>query len=207
LVLLHGLAGSMVEWTSFVRELSPSIPIIAFDLRGHGRSTRIPESLEPGEFVLDCKEVLRSLNAEKCVLIGQSMGGIIATLLAADAECQAIGLILVDAGMKEHGDDEDLSSLERWLESQDMDTLVGMTAIRNLNRDGRFSIWQQLRVPASVVIAERSLLSKEEVDLMRECNGAAQFHLVKDSGHDVHLDQPKELARIVMDFLDGRNDL
>ena len=201
LLLLHGLAGTMAEWGELILDLEPYFPVLTLDLRGHGQSERIPSSLSPHEFVEDCKFVLDKLGIEKAIVVGQSMGGIVATLLAANAPESVAALVLVDAGMSEANPDEDFSALQAWLDLQDVDTTTLLACIKSLTKNNRWGEWQKLELPTLVCLAEASILSSDEVDKMKAIRSGCQYHVVKGAGHDIHLDQPKALAKRVNHFV------
>jgi 3-oxoadipate enol-lactonase len=81
LVLLHALGEDVTDWDAVVPVLARSRRVYALDLRGHGQSDW------PGNYSLELMltDVLRFLEAlglGRVDLIGHSMGGIVAYLLA-----------------------------------------------------------------------------------------------------------------------------
>ncbi len=95
LVLLHALGEDATDWEAVVPALARSRRVYALDLRGHGRSDW------PGDYSLELMQadVLRFLNAlglDPVDLIGHSMGGIVAYLLAEDHPQRVSRLILED---------------------------------------------------------------------------------------------------------------
>jgi pimeloyl-ACP methyl ester carboxylesterase len=84
LVLLHGIMLSSALWVHQLRDLAPHHRVIAIDLRGHGQS--LPGSTGSGIPILaaDVRTVLETLGVEHAVLVGHSMGGMVALQLAVD---------------------------------------------------------------------------------------------------------------------------
>jgi pimeloyl-ACP methyl ester carboxylesterase len=83
LVLLHG-GGD--RWQNFLPIL-PSVAmrwhIFALDLRGHGKSGRVPHQYRPEDYVADVTAFLERRLNEPAVLFGHSLGGWVALLTAA----------------------------------------------------------------------------------------------------------------------------
>jgi pimeloyl-ACP methyl ester carboxylesterase len=84
LVLLHGIMLSSALWVHQFRDLADHHRVIAIDLRGHGQS--LPGSAPPGIATMasDVAAVLEALAVEHAVVVGHSMGGMVALQLACD---------------------------------------------------------------------------------------------------------------------------
>lgn len=105
-VLLHGLAGHAGEWELTAEALAGDVRIIAFDQRGHGRSTRRPEDTAPEAFVTDVVAVINQLaGGGPVALVGQSMGAHIAMLVAAHHPDLVERLVMVEGGVGGGGQD------------------------------------------------------------------------------------------------------
>jgi pimeloyl-ACP methyl ester carboxylesterase len=90
-VLVHGAANSARVWTYWQRELAArGHPSYAIDLRGHGESDTIDLShTSMQDYADDVVSLMREL-AEPPVLIGWSMGGLVAMLAAQQTPVRAI---------------------------------------------------------------------------------------------------------------------
>ncbi len=78
-VLAHGYAVDMHCWNLIAEELvARGYQVIAFDQRGHGRSTIGAQGLGSRQMVDDYLAVLREYDVRNGVLVGHSMGGFIA---------------------------------------------------------------------------------------------------------------------------------
>ncbi|WP_258054991.1 alpha/beta fold hydrolase [Streptomyces sp. Ru71] len=98
-LLLHGLAGHLGEWDDLTpRLLSTGHRVIRYDARGHGASTRRPGDMTRAAAVADAAALLTHLGAAPATLIGQSLGGLTALLLAARHPRLVSHLILMEAG-------------------------------------------------------------------------------------------------------------
>ena len=96
-VILHGLAGSAKEFFPTADAL-PDFRTILIDLRGHGRSTRSPSDLSRQAFVDDVVYVIKAVVGGPVTLVGQSMGGHTAMLVAAARPDLVLRLVLLETG-------------------------------------------------------------------------------------------------------------
>jgi pimeloyl-ACP methyl ester carboxylesterase len=94
-VLLHGAWASHRWWRWQIPELSRHYKVIAFDVRGHGQSTPLENVYSVKGFVRDLEIALRSIGAQAPILVGWSMGGIIAMQYCMDHPRSAKALILI----------------------------------------------------------------------------------------------------------------
>ena len=99
LVLIHGFGVSLETWEPWVRHLADRYRLVSIDLPGHGL-TRAPENYAPSirgfaDFVNDFA-VAKGL--ENYTLIGNSMGGHTAWVLALRHPQRLDALVLIDAG-------------------------------------------------------------------------------------------------------------
>ena len=98
-LLLHGLAGHAGEWDETAAWLTPRHRVLALEARGHGRSERRPGDVSRAAHVADVAFAIeRPLGGEPVVLVGQSLGGHAALLLAAEHPELVRALVLADAG-------------------------------------------------------------------------------------------------------------
>lgn len=96
LVMLHGGAWCWQEYLSLIPSLSQRGHIYALDLRGNGRSDWVAEHYRLEDFTEDIVEFVRQLNAP-AVLIGHSIGGVIALMVAAHSLEKVKALIIEDS--------------------------------------------------------------------------------------------------------------
>ena len=82
-VLVHGLAGHAGEWDGTAAWLGRTHRVVAPDARGHGRSERRPGDVSRTACVDDLAHWIELLGLAPALVIGQSLGGHTAFLLAA----------------------------------------------------------------------------------------------------------------------------
>lgn len=99
LLLLHGLAGHQGEWDTLAAQLSDDgHRVVTYDARGHGASTRTPATTTREAHVQDAVALIEDLELTPVTLLGQSLGGHTAMLLAASRPHLVKSLILIEAG-------------------------------------------------------------------------------------------------------------
>lgn len=94
---IHGITSSSRSWPLLAQELDR--PLVAPDLRGRGRSNALPGPVGLVAHADDCAAALRAVTDEPAVVVGHSMGGFVATVLAAREPDLVRALVLVDGGL------------------------------------------------------------------------------------------------------------
>jgi pimeloyl-ACP methyl ester carboxylesterase len=95
-VLLHGLMGSGECWTPLARALEGDFDVIMLDARGHGHSSTPDHGYRYDDLASDVEHVIRALGLARPILLGHSMGGMTAALVASRAAAPIRALILAD---------------------------------------------------------------------------------------------------------------
>ena len=95
-VLLHGLLGSGATWLPVARALAGEHDVIMPDARGHGGSSTPPHGYRYDDLADDVSALVRSLALQGPVLVGHSMGGMTAAVVASRRTPPLRGLVLVD---------------------------------------------------------------------------------------------------------------
>lgn len=96
-LLLHGLAGTAGEWEDTASWLSATHRVLALDQRGHGGSERRPEDVSRKAFVTDAVAAIEQLGLAPALVVGQSLGGQIAFLAAAERPDLVSALVVAEA--------------------------------------------------------------------------------------------------------------
>lgn len=110
LLTLHGIGGHADAMGPEVLGLSGDRPVIAFDARGHGRSTR-PARYTLADHVADAVGVVEALGVDRFAVLGVSMGSYVAPGVVVAASGRVAGLVLVVA--KGHGAESSSARLMR----------------------------------------------------------------------------------------------
>ncbi len=99
LVMLHGGAWQWQEFLSLIPTLGQRCRIHAVDLRGNGRSGWVPGTYRLKDFAQDNAEFVAQLSAPT-VLVGHSIGGVIALMVAARRPDKVRALIVEDSPLR-----------------------------------------------------------------------------------------------------------
>ncbi len=95
-VLLHGLMGSGACWTPLARALEGEFDVVMPDARGHGDSSAPHHGYRYDDHASDVAGLIRSLGLSRPALLGHSMGGMTAAVVASRGARLIRGLILID---------------------------------------------------------------------------------------------------------------
>jgi pimeloyl-ACP methyl ester carboxylesterase len=96
MVLVHGLGGSAVNWVAVGPGLATRARVLAPDLAGFGRSPLAGRSARVQANQRLLGRFIDEFAVDPVILVGNSMGGMIALLEAADHPERVAGLVLVD---------------------------------------------------------------------------------------------------------------
>ncbi|WP_285557663.1 alpha/beta fold hydrolase [Actinoplanes regularis] len=203
MVLLHGLGDDERDWHTVLPALADRHRVYALDLRGHGRSSH------PGRYSFELMrdDVLGFLDAvevERGVLVGHSMGGTVAILLAEAAPHRLTHLILEDTAAPRPG------ALQRPpLDPPDTPTpfdFAVVNAIRAQLTDPDPTWWERtaaVDVPTLVIAGAESHIPRQLLAEMVDRMPDATMVTIP-AGHNVHRDQPAEFLAAVDGFLAAR---
>jgi pimeloyl-ACP methyl ester carboxylesterase len=95
-VLLHGLMGSGACWTPVARGLEAELDVVMPDARGHGDSSAPVRGYRYEDLASDVVGLIDHLQLARPVLVGHSMGGMTAAVIASRGGGLLRGLVLVD---------------------------------------------------------------------------------------------------------------
>jgi esterase len=95
LVVLHGLMGSMDNWRTVQLALAAHVRVVCLDLANHGKSPHVA-TFNLRSLAVDVCETLDALGIERAVLLGHSLGGKVAMLMASEWPERVQGLVIVD---------------------------------------------------------------------------------------------------------------
>jgi pimeloyl-ACP methyl ester carboxylesterase len=97
MVFVHGLSGAWQNWLEQIPHFSRSHRVVAVDLPGFGASPMPPWKITIPAYGRFLRDFCERLGIERCALVGNSMGGFIATEVAISDPERVDKLVLVSA--------------------------------------------------------------------------------------------------------------
>ncbi|MEU7099190.1 alpha/beta fold hydrolase [Streptomyces longwoodensis] len=97
LLLLHGDAGSPLDWIPVMPQLATTHHVVALDLPGFGRTGSLNE-LSPQRYATFVEAFVAAMGMRRYALVGHSFGGMIAVHVARSARQDVDRLVLVAPG-------------------------------------------------------------------------------------------------------------
>ncbi len=100
ILCIPGLTRNARDFTGVAERLSPAWRVLCVDLRGRGESPPAadPASYAPPSYALDIGALFVALEIERAVVLGTSLGGLIAMLMALTTPERLAGVLLNDIG-------------------------------------------------------------------------------------------------------------
>jgi pimeloyl-ACP methyl ester carboxylesterase len=99
LVCVHGLGGSLLNWMTVIPGLARTHRVLALDLPGFGRSPPAGRDMSIESQVKTVGRFLEKVVGGPCVLVGNSMGGLISVAVAAERPALVSRLVLVNPAL------------------------------------------------------------------------------------------------------------
>ena len=95
LIFLHGTGCDASDWMPVTEGLPDNQRCIALDFRGHGQSTVPSQPFTLGNLAEDVLHLADNLRLHELVIVGHSLGGMVAMEVARRSSC-VIGLVLLE---------------------------------------------------------------------------------------------------------------
>ena len=226
LFLIHSLGLDHRVWDGLIARLPDGLSVGVMDLRGHGQSA-VPEGpYTMGRLIADAETAMDQLELSNAVVVGLSVGGMIAQGLAVKRLDLVRGLVLANTAAKlgqpepwhqratavlDGGMDAvAAATLERWqcadpdvgawLLECDPKGYAGVCAA--IAGSDFFTPTSGLRLPTLGIAGSRDRATPP--DLVRETTElipGARFELIKQAGHLSPVDDPDAFTALLVTFL------
>src|SRR3954463_15071869 len=97
IVFIHGLSGCWMNWLENLPHFARTHRVVAMDLPGFGASEMPTGKISIGGYAANVDELLRELEVERSVVVGNSMGGFIGAEIGIQFGTWVDKLVLVSA--------------------------------------------------------------------------------------------------------------
>jgi pimeloyl-ACP methyl ester carboxylesterase len=214
LVFIHGAdwrGKACLTWKPIVEHFRGDRRTIALDLRGHGQSDKPQGQYAIEELSEDFFSLMKTLEVEKAIVVGYSMGGMIALRFALDHQEMVERLILISTKHRR------LSLFKRlvhpiWL-SFAMRKLPASSPPKHVLRSheyagAKFDVTtdlQKIRVPTLIIHGSKETgltdLHLDQARYMKEHIPNAELIILEGSKHSHVYDTPERTAEAIEKFL------
>ena len=201
-LLLHGLGEEADDWALVGPGLGKRFRVIALDARGHGQSDWA-DSYELSDFRDDVLKMMDALGVIAAVVVGHSMGGVVAYQLAATHPDRVRALILED--MPAPVPASPRREIPEGPEPGEVTDWEAVAALRGWRNDPDPAWWDyaaEIRARTLVVGGARSDLPQDRLAELAALIPHGSFTSL-DTGHCVHGERPGEFLAAVVPFLNG----
>lgn len=202
LTLVHGLAADLTIWKEQVRVFSRSYLVLTVDVRGFGRSDKLPGPYSIRTFSNDLYGLLRALDIHSTIVAGHSMGGRIAMAFGLDHPEMVNGLILVGASAAVSPDMQRIMEQHaRLAETQGMEAVIDAIVARIFSpgfarhHPESFARYRQLHLHNDHLAYAAACRANARFDLSAEIGRIACPTLVIVGDHDIPT--PLDSARVL----------
>lgn len=183
LVFLHGAACNRRFWAPQVQRFGSAHRVVAVDLRGHGESDAPTQPYTIRLFADDLAWTCRELGIETPVVIGHSLGGMIALDFASAHPDRVAAIVLIDSALLAGGNrTEVVRALVDRLRGSDPDLAIQryFAGLFGPDDESALTSWildQAVHTPPHVTssIWEQSILSWDDERALRECRAPALY--------------------------------
>jgi N-formylmaleamate deformylase len=138
-ILLHGLTANGACWAALAHAIEEDYDVIMPDARGHGRSSVPEHGYRYEDHANDVVGLIEALRLSPPILIGHSMGGMVAAVVASRSPKLLRGLILADPTFlnpkaQREVRDSDVADQHRRYLTMSLADLVAEARIKHPNR-------------------------------------------------------------------------
>jgi 3-oxoadipate enol-lactonase len=199
MVLLHALGEQAASWDEVAARFATRFRVVALDLRGHGASTWAGAY----SFALmrdDVLGVLEALDLHDVVLVGHSMGGTVAYLVA-QAQPDRIARLVVEDAPPPFSRERPVPARPAGELPFDWDVVPAI--VEEVN-DPSMRWWKQLPdITARTLLVGGGPTSHIPQDLLVDVSRAEPDCSIVTipAGHDVHESEPDLFAETVLNWL------
>lgn len=200
-VLIHGVGLDSTMWDAEWTALARRLPLVRYDMLGHGGSRAPPRGRRLEDFVSQLHRLLDFLGRKRAAVVGFSMGGLVAQAFALDRPERCERLAILHSVFRRSP--EVLAALRERIASNDPDgTLEAYRVFATADRDLGPRL-AQIRCPTLVMTGEQDVHSTPAMAAaMAGTIPGAELSIVAGERHMAPIEAAREVNRIVLEFLD-----
>jgi len=231
-VLLHGLTGSGACWAPLARALERDFDVVMPDARGHGESSAPARGYRYDDHAGDVVALARELGLGAPFLVGHSMGGMTAAVVASRLPVR--GVVLADPTFlsperQREVYESDVVEQHRRLLATEKDVVLAEARARHPRRapeivelvvEARLAtgvapfevlappnpdyrrIVSAIDAPILLVIGDAPVVSLEAARELASLHPRLRVEQVEGAGHGLPYDQPERFAAAVRRFIE-----
>jgi 3-oxoadipate enol-lactonase len=225
---LHGLVDALSIWDRLAGALAERGRVVRMDQRGHGDSEAPPGPYTREELARDVTRLLDALEIHRAILVGHSMGGIVAMTAALAFPERVAGLVLLGtasqcservAGWYERialaGEKEGLEGLARTIYGEssrkrvrgDSQGIAHVTrTLESLYDDPLTPKLAAIACPVLLLVGEKDPMGPKASQIIHDAlpAGSARLEVLPGRGHWLHVEAPSEVIGALDRWLGGR---
>lgn len=216
---LHGLVDDLSIWDRLLRGLEKRGTVVRYDQRGHGGAGSPPGPYQREDLAADAIVVLDQLGIDRAILVGHSMGGVMAMTAALNHPDRVAGLVLIgttgQAGEKasawyskiaDAGLSDGLVGLSRTIYGPDSDRPINGDAagisevtrtLEQLHPDPLTPYLGAVQCPALLVVGEHDPLGAKATEICARALPDSTVEFVDGVGHWVHVQAPDRVLNAI----------
>lgn len=224
-VCLHGLVDTMDVWSRLAPHLATRGRVVLLDQRGHGVSDAPEGPYRREDLAVDVVAVLQRLGMDQAILVGHSMGGIVAMTAALAWPERISGLLLLGTASQCHAkvarfyervavaaETEGKAGLVRTIfGAEDRRSVTGnprgiahvTRALKSLHDDPLTPKLVRVRCPVLVMVGEKDPMSPKASQILHKAISGATLEILPQRGHWLHLEAPEEVVAATDRWLSG----
>jgi len=218
---LHGLVDTLDIWKAITPGLEQRGRVCLLEQRGHGGSDAPPGPYDRADLAHDVIAVLDAEGVDRSLLVGHSMGGIVAMETALQYPERIEGLVLIGttsqckekiAGWYERialaGERHGCEGLARAIYGEESDKRVAGDALgiahvtrmlKSLFDDPLTPRLAELRCPVLLLVGEKDPMGPRASEIIEAAitPGLGQLELLEGKGHWLQVDSPEQVLSLL----------
>lgn len=220
-VCLHGLVDRLEIWDRIAPGLASRGRVACIDQRGHGESGAPPGPYAREDTARDVVAVLDALGVGRALLVGHSMGGIVAMATALAYPDRVAGLVLIGTASQcservaawyeriaRAGEAEGLDAIARTIYGPDARRRIEGSArgiaemtrmLKSLHTDPLTPRLEKLACPTLLLVGEKDPMGARASEIIRDAlpGGMGRLETFSDRGHWLHVEAPDDVLRAI----------